>query len=184
MLQFALEEWVAICEALATGKQAILIRSADEAGVPFELQSTSFWLKATSDSQQPRNVKLLWAKFGEFRRVSDQLTMRYFAKVTGVYEVHKLFAALLLHDFHMWSEAAIRARFAAGPRGLYVVLVRVYKTPAPVSIPATEIPPADHGWIRLPRELPTEGAKPVLDDQAFARIVESLEAILNPTARA
>jgi hypothetical protein len=38
--------------------------------------------------------------------------------------------------------------------------------------------------VGLNRPLPTEGASPVLDDDAFRHLLETLDKVLNPTALA
>jgi hypothetical protein len=45
--------------------------------------------------------------------------------------------------------------------------------------------PVYHGcksWVELDQPLPTEGAKPVLDDAAFNDVMRKLDIILEPTA--
>jgi hypothetical protein len=37
-------------------------------------------------------------------------------------------------------------------------------------------------WVELEQDLPTEGAVPVLDDDAFREVLRKLDAVLNPTA--
>jgi hypothetical protein len=39
-------------------------------------------------------------------------------------------------------------------------------------------------WVELDRELPTEGAMPVLDDEAFREVLLTLDRLLEPTAYA
>lgn len=186
MLEYAFEEWPVICRALAMGKQSLLIRGLEESEGPFELQSPRFWLKPTFSAEEASgiNTEMLPLLPGKpASPTSSDVSFSQFAEVTGVYQVHKLFAALLLSDFHVWSDDVLRSRFTGARPGLYVLLVRVYEA-EPVIVPASELPPAVGGWIHLPRGLPTAGATPVVTDKPYAQIVESLEAILNPTARA
>jgi hypothetical protein len=39
-------------------------------------------------------------------------------------------------------------------------------------------------WVELAQSLPTEGAKPVVDDESFHNLQRTLDKILTPTAYA
>jgi hypothetical protein len=188
MLAYALEEWAVICDALATGRQSMLIRSVDGPDGPFELRNTRFWLKPTFGIEQTNGIKKealpAASRLLRLRPASGKVKLSHFAEVNGVYEVHRVFGALLLDDFHIWTEDLIRSRFQESRRGLYVMLTRIYRGRAPITLQAADLPPAINGWVHLPRGLSTEGATPVLGSKKFERTVSSLEAILNPTARA
>lgn len=188
MLASALEEWAVICDALASGRQSLLIRDVDGADGPFDLRNTRFWLKPTFLDEQTKAVKkeavAEASRLLRLRPASGKVKLSHFAEVKGVYQVHKLFGLLLLGDFHLWTEEWIRARFTESPRGLYVLLARVYRSRSPLILKEADVPAAYRGWVDLPRGSSTEGAMPVLGSKKFEQLLSSLESILNPTAHA
>jgi hypothetical protein len=190
MLRHAFKEWAVICRALAEGKQALILRKGGvaEAGDEFVLEHTRFWLFPTFVHQQregivPAALPLLeqveaeWPPAGTVR-------LTHFGEVAGVYHVHDLVPVLLLGHHYLWSEQTVRARFAYRRPGLYVLAVRVYQAAQVFDLPLTPEYEGCRSWVELDRELPTEGARPVLDDAAFQDLLRTLDAFLNPTALA
>jgi hypothetical protein len=112
------------------------------------------------------------------------IRLTHFAETHGVYYVKQLFGALLLDDLHIWSEATVRQRFKYRWPGLYVLPVRVHRAAVPMELPETPAYAGCRTWVELDREIPTAGATPVLDDKAFADLLETLDRRLTPTALA
>jgi hypothetical protein len=190
MLKDAFKEWAVICRALAEGRQALVLRKggiAEEAG-EFRLEHTRFWLFPTFVHQQrdgikPEAVPLLEQAEAD-RPPPGVVRLSHFAEVTGVYHVHALLPALLLGHLHLWSERAVESRFAYRRPGLYVMPVRVHRAAEVFELPDTPEYQGCRSWVDLGRELPTEGAVPVLDDEAYHDLERTLDLLLNPTALA
>ncbi len=102
----------------------------------------------------------------------------------GIYHVHDLVGPLLLEHLYLWSEETIRKRFAYRSPGLYVMPVRVYKAAQVHEIPDTAYYGGCRTWVELEKELPTEGATPVLSDRAFHDLLVTIESALIPTSLA
>ena len=49
------------------------------------------------------------------------IRLSHFAEVAGVYHVHNLPAALMVHGLHLWSEETVTARFAYRYPGLFIM---------------------------------------------------------------
>ena len=62
--------------------------------------------------------------------------------------------------------------------------VRVYRAAQVVDLADTAYYSGCRSWVELERELPTEGATPVLDEAAFRDLLSTLEGVLKPTALA
>ncbi len=189
-MRIAFKEWSAICRALAEGRQALILRKGGiaEAGGQFTPEHPRFWLYPTYVHQQQAGVKseaadLLRAAESD-RPPAGTLRLSHFAEVSGAYQVRQLFGALLLDDLHVWSEATVRQRFEYRTPGLYVLPVRVYRAAAPIDLPERSEYAGCRTWVELERDLPTEGATPVLSDQAFDALLETLDLRLTPTALA
>jgi hypothetical protein len=190
-LRHALKEWAAVCRALAAGRQAVVLRKggvAESAG-EFRLEQTRFWLYPTFFHEQRAGLDadgLPYLEQAEAERPpAGVVRLTHFAEATaGAYHVHDLAAALLPTGMHVWSAETVRSRFAYRRPGLYVVPLRVYRAAQAFDLPETAAYAGCRSWVELDRELPTEGAKPVLDDAAFVEVQRRLDRLLRPTARA
>ncbi len=189
-LRHALKEWAVICKALATGRQAILLRKGGiaEPDGEFHLEHTRFWLYPTYVHQQKAGIKpqalpLLHAAQAE-RPSAGSIRIDHFAEVAGVYQVHSLMGALLVDRLHFWSEDTVRARFAYRSPGLFVLPVRIYRAAEVFELADQKDYAGCRSWVELGQELSTEGATPVLSDEEFQGMLRSLDALLNPTALA
>ncbi len=189
-LRHALKEWAVICEALAQGRQAILLRKGgiDEAAGAFLLEHTRFWLLPTYTHQQEQGVvaaaEPLLHQVAATRPPTGVLRLTHWAEATGVYQVRDETMALLLAQLHLWTDATVRQRFAYRSPGVNVLSVRVYRAAQAQEVPDRPKYRGCHSWVELDEELPTDGSVPVLDDAAFRDVVQNLDLILNPTALA
>jgi hypothetical protein len=187
-LRHAFKEWAVICRALALGRQAIVLRKggiAENSG-EFQLEHTRFWLYPTYVHQQKDGVTsetaALFDEVESERPPQGIVRLSHFAEVKGVYHVHDPVGALRLAGMHGWSHNTVRKRFEYRRPGLYVLPVRVYRSLQSYDLPETDEFAGCRSWVELERELPTEGATPVLDDAAFDEVLRTLDRLLEPTA--
>ncbi len=190
MLRYALKEWAASCKALAQGRQAILLRKGGiaEATGEFQVEHTRFWLYPTYVHQQRDGVRPealpLLAEAEAERPADGVVRLDHFAEVAGVYHVHDVASVLKLSGLHLWSDETARARFAYRRPGLYVLPVRVWRAVRAAELPESPAYAGCKSWVDLGQDLATEGAVPVLDDQAFHEVMRALDRLLEPTALA
>jgi hypothetical protein len=186
MLPHALKEWAVICKALASGRQSLLLRKGGiaEAGDSFMPGKPRFWLYPTYTHQQENALKpeaaLLLEETEQERPPTGVVRLTHYAVAAGIYHVHELFAVLLLDHLHLWSEEAVRARFAYRQPGIYVVAVRIYRAPAQFELREIPAYAGCRSWLELERGLPTEGSQPVLVDADFQHLIETLDRVLKP----
>ncbi len=188
MLKYAFKEWAVVCDALARGRQALILRKGGvaEKGDHFQVEHTRFWLYPTYVHQQQTGIKPEEAP--SLRQADAErprpgiVRLSHFVEAPGIYQVRDLMFVLLLNHLHVWSEETVQARFAYRHPGLTVLPARVYRVPTPIEIPETAHYAGCRSWVELESELPTEGATPVLDDGAFRDLLNTLDALLNPTA--
>jgi hypothetical protein len=189
-LRHAFKEWAVVCKALAEGRQAIVLRKggiAENTG-EFQVEQTRFWLYPTYLHQQREGVSadalpLLEEALAE-RPAQGVVRLTHFAETGGVYQLHNLPAALLLGGMHCLSAATVKSRFEYRRPGLFVLPVRVYKATQAFDLAETADYAGCRSWVELERELPTEGAAPVLTDEAFHQVLDRLDRLLRPTAMA
>jgi hypothetical protein len=190
MFNHAFKEWAVICKALAEGKQALILRKGGiaERGNTFQPEHARFWLYPTYVHQQEHGIKPehahLLAEVAKERPPQGIVRLSSFVEVGGVYHVGDLNAVLLLNHLHLWTEETVRQRYAYKHPGLYVLPARVWRLPRTFDLIETPAYAGCKSWVELDRELPTEGATPVLVDAQFNELLHKLDAILNPTALA
>jgi hypothetical protein len=189
-LRHAFKEWAVVCKALAEGRQSIVLRKggiAEKTG-EFQVEHTCFWLYPTYLHQQrdgvtPDALPLLEQAEAE-RPPQGMVRLTHFAETSGAYHLHNLPAALLLGGMHCLSAATVKARFEYKRPGLFVLPVRIFKAAEAFDLPETAYYAGCRSWVELERELPTDGAAPVLMDQAFHELQNRLDRLLRPTAMA
>jgi hypothetical protein len=189
-LRYALKEWAVMCEALAQGKQALLLRKGgiDEAAGAFSLEHTRFWLMPTYTHQARAAIReealSLLEQVEAHRPPTGTLRLTHWAEATGVYQVGAEASALLLAHLHYWSDATVSKRFAYRAPGLNVLTVRVYRVPQAFEIVDCPEYQGCHSWVELGEALSVDGSVPVLDDALYHDVLHNLDLLLNPTALA
>jgi hypothetical protein len=184
-LQHALKEWAVICQAFAEGRQALLIRKGGiaESGGEFEVEHRRFWLFPTYVHQQkagivPEAASLL-EKVDADRPPPGIVRLAHFAEAAGIYHIRELADAWKLAGMHSWSRETVQSRFEYRRPGLFALAVRVYRAPQVFDLPDTAEYAGCRSWVELDRALPTEGATPVLEEQAFAQVLRKLDHLLS-----
>jgi hypothetical protein len=188
MLKHALKEWAVICRALATGRQALILRKGGlaEAGGEFEVKHRRFWLFPAYLHQhraglKPEGIPLLEAAEAE-KSPAGMVRLTHFAEVAGVYDVRDQTTALTLAPLHLWSEETVQSRFSHRRPGLLVMPLRVYSAAETFELADTVDYAGCKSWVELERELPTEGATPVMTEETFGNVLHTLDTLLQPTA--
>lgn len=176
----AFKEWAVICRALATGRQALILRKGGiaEPGGTFHVEHRRFWLYPTWVHQQAEGV-LASARPLLDEAVADRppegtVRLSHFAEVAEVHFLADFTVAEKLADLHCWSADTVRSRFAYRRPGLFALGVRVWKAEVAHELAESSAYAGCKSWVELGRELSTEGASPVLSDAAFAQAGRAL----------
>jgi hypothetical protein len=181
VLGVAFKEWAVICEALASGPQAIILRKGGiaESGGVFRVEHERFWLYPTHAHQQQGGI------VEEARPILDRVArpadgvvrLTHFAEVRAVRYVEELEAALALTPLHVWSRETVEARFKYRTPGLFVLAVRVFAAAASHEVIETPAYAGCKSWVQLECGLEATG-DPVLGDGTFTAVVEEMERLL------
>jgi hypothetical protein len=188
MLQIAFKEWAVICEALAQGKQAIILRKggiAEDEG-EFGVEHTRFWLYPTYVHQQNDGIDeearpLLQAVEAQ-RPPAGRVRLQLWAEVTGIYRIRDELLALMLPHLHCWSEETVRKRYNYRTPGLFLLVTRVHRVPTAHEIDELPAYAGCRSWVELQTPLSTEGSTPVLSDADYRIVEKQLDRLLSPTA--
>jgi hypothetical protein len=190
MLAHAFKEWAVVCEALALGQQAIILRKGgiDETGGEFGVEHTRFWLYPTYTHQQNFGINAetrpLLEQVELQRPPAGILRLSLWAELTGIYRLRDVLPALMLSHLHCWSDEAVRKRFEYRAPGLNVLMVRVYRAPQVHDIEELPAYEGCRSWVTLQTALPTEESTPILDDASYRVVQKQLDMLLTPTALA
>jgi hypothetical protein len=90
----------------------------------------------------------------------------------------------MLAHLHLWSEETVRSRFAYRQPGLFMLPVRVFRAKEVHELDDLPAYAGCRTWVDLGRDLPMDGATPVLSDKEMSDLLRSLDRILQPTALA
>ena len=181
-LKVALKEWAVICAALAAGRQAVLLRKGGiaEPGGAFRVEHERFWLWPTYAHQQGAGVveearPLLERAVAN--RAEGEVPLTHFAEVERVYYAEDLAKVLSLAGLHLWSEQAMRSRFAYRKSGLFILALRVYRAETAHRLTETPEQAGCKSWVELREPLAADGA-PVMSAEALAQVVTEVERAL------
>jgi hypothetical protein len=183
--RFAFKEWAVVCRALAEGRQAVILRKggvAEEGGV-FRPDYARFWLFPTylhqkADGLKPAAAVSLPEVEGE-RPPADLARLTHYVEVPAAFRADRLEDVLDLDALHVWSEATVRQRFAYRVPGLYVLPARVFAVATPLTVLNRPEYDGCKTWVDLGEELPA-GGTPVLSDNAFAEVLDTIRRRLSP----
>lgn len=184
---YAFKEWAATCEALAAGRQTLIVRKGgiQEGSAGFRVEHREFWLFPTYLHQDDPGVLVdeaapLLARAKSAQPADDEVVLSLYADVEEVHEVQDEACLARLEGLQILSPRALSDRFHYRRRGLFILLARIYRLPETLVIPNSPHFAGCRSWVDFPRELSTAGLVPVLSDEEFARQREWVRAALAP----
>lgn len=178
--RFALKEWAAVCAALATGRQLMLLRKGgilEETG-SFDVAHPQFWLYPTrfhqTADQFVDSARPLLATVESTAPASGQLRLTHLAVVEDVFHIDDAARLSLLADWHVLAPHVLEQRFNYREPGLYAVTVRVYERSLPHVLSEQPSFAGCRSWVDLATDLPTDGLTPVVGDDAFREQIAAI----------
>jgi hypothetical protein len=172
-LDVALKEWAAVCDALASGRQMVLLRKGGihELAGEFEIEHRQFLLFPTYLHQ---NLQMLKPEaHGSFKALSsepEQITISAAGEITNIIRVGSRAEIDAIEADHIWTPPLIDMRFNYKPeKPLYLLIVRAYRLPKSVTIQNTPIYAGCKSWVPLDQPIATHEATSVLDEITFAQ---------------
>lgn len=188
-VRHAFKEWAIVADALLRGEQIIILRKGGliEGRGGFQIEHPEFLLFPTLFHQQ-RELVLpeAQARFDEIARGFPEpsvIRLECFARVAEWRLLHSLAEARALRGMHLWRDEVIQERFDWGKsRQIHVLAVRIFKLAKPVELEMRESYGGCKSWIELAEPVNVEGARAVLDDQAFAAQLLLFHKALDPVA--
>ena len=180
------KEWQVVCDALADGRQSILLRKGGiaEGREGFQFKHPEFYLFPTLFHEQAARIRPEFV--GDWQappegadKERDTITVELLARI----DFHKILTdwaqVLRLEPFHIWTEDELRQRFewsknAEDAPGISLACIRVYRLAAPWSFSNERGFGGCRSWIELPERAGLLEMAPVLDDTAFEAVKAEL----------
>lgn len=158
------KEWAVVCDALADGRQKVVIRKGGiaEGRDGFQFKYPAFFLMPTGFHEQvaktilPADTKLPELPEGI-------IPIAYAARVTEVKTITDWEEVLALRDLHILSEQTVRERFDYDEApGVHVAWVEVKALPNLWELPDAPRYGGCRSWVKLPE--PPVSLEKVFDD--------------------
>ncbi len=169
----ALKEWAVICRALETGRQTMLLRKGGIAEGPggFYPEHGFFWLYPTQFHQGAEQLVPSFAHLlndlEEMRTAAGQIVVRTLAVVEQVQYLTNIEQALALSGLHGWTDEVVRQRFDYKRPGLFLFVLRVFRTAESVAVTESVAMAGCKSWVELPAPIDFENLPTVLTDTAY-----------------
>lgn len=182
-MNVALKEWAVVVEALRQGKQTFLLRKGGiaEGKRGFELKHQHFWFFPTWEHQQQDWIRPEFQPLFQSLEPTDadSITLRYGAHVDEVRAAPTDINRLLDSNEHIWAEPYLRMRYDYRPDlPLYLVVVRAFSLPEPVTIPNDRRYKGCRSWVDLYQDIPLDETADSISEVNFnsakTRLLESL----------
>ena len=178
------KEWAIVCEALGRGRQSIILRKGGiaEGRNGFSFRHPEFFLFPTFFHEQPEKVREIDMEFNVVP--SDQIGVRFFAKLELVKTIAFWQTARALEPLHILNAEVIQERFEHDEApGLQVGFVRVFRVVPSWTFPDQKAYGGCRSWVKLPQPPSEMRFEPVLSEaehvrrrNEFNRIIERAEA--------
>jgi hypothetical protein len=186
--RYAFKEWAVTCQALATGRQSLLLRKGGihERGGRFQVEHNEFWLFPTRFHQNPQEIRddarALLKHVATEAPATGMLHVSLYAVVDEVVELIDESLLPRLASFQILTDDTLRERFHYRRLGLFVLPVRIYARVQPVVLRESPHFAGCRTWVDLEEDLPTDSLAPALSDSAHADAVLAIRRALRGIA--
>jgi len=180
------KEWQVVCEALASGRQSILLRKGGihEGRAGFSFAHPSFFLFPTKFHALGERVREGEAEEGGEWKICDPIHITHHAEAVWAVTLTSWEAANSLRPMHIYSEQTVRDRFDWEGKGMasgsiHLALVRVRRLVIPWEFPYEAKYGGCRSWVNLPQAGAgfLKNAQPVLTDPNFLEVRKSAEHV-------
>jgi len=154
-MRTAFKEWAAICRALATGRQDVILRKGGivEDGGEFRPEHAAFFLLPTFLHQAPESLipeaRDLLVDIEADRPPEGRVVFRHAATVRAARRVVRIEDLAAYRGRHVWSDAVVAERFHRWKDELHVLEVEVRPLATPLTLPWHESYGGCRSWVEL-----------------------------------
>jgi len=189
-LDIALKEWAIVCDFLAQGRCALLLRKGGihEAGGPgrFALDHDRFLMFPAWEHERLDWIKPSWLPplpeldlevHEPDKSEPSHIAFKCYAEATKIWQVPSREAFDQLDDLHPWAKPQIDMRFNYKPdRPLYLLALRAYRMQQEAVVPNRDSFAGCVSWVPLEEDaVDVSEAKPALTDAEFDSLLQRVE---------
>jgi hypothetical protein len=181
------KEWQVVCDALAQGKQSIILRKGGihEGREGFSFAHESFFLFPTRFHAQTEHIREGEVQSLAEWQTGDTVRITHRAEAIRAMTLTDWKKVAALAPYHILTEATVRDRFDWQGKGMnsgsiHVALVRVFKLSEPWELTYTNAFGGCRSWIKLPTP-PDIEESPVIAVEKFAEITKVFEDLASVT---
>ena len=177
------KEWQVVCDALASGRQSILLRKGGihEGRQGFSFAHEAFFLFPTRFHALPDQIREGEVHVMPEWQPGDVIRITHHAEAAWAVTLTDWEQVAALEPLHIYSKQTVRDRFDWDGKGMttgsiHLAVVRIRKLASPWEFPYEAKFGGCRSWISLP-EPPAdwrEFARPVIDEEAFAALKMAL----------
>ncbi len=176
------KEWQVVCDALASGRQSILLRKGGihEGRQGFSFMHSDFFMFPTRFHAQADHVREGEMKMMPEWQPGEMICITHHAEARWAITLTDWQKVAALAPMHIYSEQTIRDRFCWQGKGMaasriHLALIRVRELASPWEFPYESKYGGCRTWLDLPEPPPAwrESARPVLDDSEFDALFSS-----------
>ena len=159
-MRAAFKEWAAVCRALASGRQDVILRKGGivEPGGDFRLESSEFLLLPTFLHQSPEQLlpeaRDLLEGIDADRPPPGRVVFSHVASVRDAVRITDPADLERYRGRHVWTDAVVAERFHRWKDELHVLEVAVRPLPEPVALPWHDDYGGCKSWITLHADVP------------------------------
>ncbi|MBI3616431.1 MAG: DUF1802 family protein [Candidatus Omnitrophica bacterium] len=180
----ALKEWAVVVQAMAEGRQILLLRKGgirDPKGA-FQLEHREFFLYPTWEHQRESPECRVRPEFRErYKELFTQppapqsVPLKVYAGVAYCAQVQDPQRIAGLEKFHIWTPEFIQERMRYRPISpMLAVVLRAYRLKKEIVHPVRPEYAGCKSWVPLSTPVPIEGTVPVVDNQPFRQALEEI----------
>ena len=151
----AFKEWAAICRALASGRQDVILRKGGivEPAGGFTVAATEFLLLPTflhqSAEQLIPEARDLLADIDADRPPEGSVVFRHVARLREARQIHDVGDLARFRPRHVWTDAVVAERFHRWRDELHVLVVDVRPLAEPLTVPWRDAFGGCTSWVEL-----------------------------------
>src|SRR5262249_35714719 len=145
------KEWAGVCEALAAGRQSLILRKGGIAEGPggFSPEHTAFWLYPTHVHEADQGLRIERTEKVAAPEPANTVEIQDLAVVEVVGFVAHPEALTALRELHEWTEETVLKRFHYRRPGLWALGVRLFRRPGPHVLRVTPDHAGCRTWVPL-----------------------------------
>lgn len=184
------KEWQVICDALAAGRQSIILRKGGihEGRSGFSFAHDSFYLFPTKFHAQADHVReSSFIPDSEWKE-GEELQITHHAKALFAVTLTNWEKVSALAPYHIYTDKTLKERFDWEGKGMasgsiHVAFIRVSKLLNPITLTYSKSFGGCRSWLEIPGipETLADAAHPVIGESDFEKLTLEIAEICDPS---